>query len=140
MRILSFQDEFLRWHLLDSGLCNGLVQVQLASCGNADTEQEFGGELEVLAIRWRTLVAPGSPLEEALPGLDWLQRKEVSGCLRNLAFCLDMLISVSRGAICLPWLVSASLDLVTFGLGVYWVSLAWFGSACFVVSVSFIFR
>ena len=72
MKVLSVQDEFLHWHLLNAGLFPGLVQVKLASGGEADGEDEFGGELQELGIRWRTLVAPGAATAESLKDVDWL--------------------------------------------------------------------
>ena len=50
VKIYAVEDEYLRWHLLDSGIFGALTLFRLATNTAGDLEEAFEGEPQELAI------------------------------------------------------------------------------------------
>ena len=58
VKVLSVEDDFYRWYLLESGVFGALTLFRLATDSPGDLEVTFEGEPQELAVSWRVVVGP----------------------------------------------------------------------------------
>lgn len=97
VRVLAVQDDYMRWHLMESGIFSSTVPYRLASNTDADEEDSYNGEVQELAISWRTVVAAGTADRTSLESVEWLPKKEAERIGKDTAFCREMMVA----AVCL---------------------------------------
>ena len=103
IRVLSVQDEFLRWHLVDTGLFGSTILFRLASNTPAENEESFDGELQELSISWRTVIAAGESDWGHLSTVDRLPKRKAERLPKDIIFCREMMVAaVSLRAASLP--------------------------------------
>lgn len=104
VRVLEVQDDYLKWHLLESGLFGSTVLFRLATDTAEDSEETFQGELQELAISWRTVVAAGCRDWDALGTVEWLSKKDAERLPKDVKFCREMMVAaaVSLGTAASP--------------------------------------